>query len=585
MAEIANEEQEQIIEETPREYDFDSEKDRGTFNSDLTVYSNKLGWGPAGPCAEEFKNMPYQPFAKSDRLGKAADITGTAYRGRQNRYQSMFGAGDAYGYFHVEDESSFSLVNSSKKPLGMFPKRRWQNRTRRDLHRARDDRRMAGMQTEGKGQKSRERDRAREERRWQKRWAGRRRVQDRRDDFEREASVDVKSSWKILEEIEFVRLSKLSKAVGAPEDLLTCGSLQWYDKAYDRLKSRQEKPLTVNKDLTFHTVTTTDDPNIRALAGRVKGEKVTVFGTDAILSKIMCCQRSAYSWDVVIDKIGDKIFFDKRDNSEFDFYTASETSFEPPVDDGSDSINGPNRLAMETTFVNQMFSQMVLKKRDPPYNFKDQNPFAEEGEKVASVGYRYRKWDLGNGITLVARTEHDAVFKNKEGQTGFMNIKSFNEWKQQPTMDWRSKLESQRGAILATELKNNALNVARWTLSAMLAGSSQLRLGYVSRRMPNDNNRHVVLGTQVFKPKELAAQINLNINNCWAVLELIINQIKNLDNGRFLLLKDPNKAVLRIYRVPEGTFDTDDEDDEDEADASDDDQIGVRVTDDDVSLA
>ena len=116
-----------------------------------------------------------------------------------------------------------------------------QNRTRRDLHRARDDRRLAGMQPLSKGQKSRERDRAREERRWQKRWAGRRRVQDRRDDKEREASVDVKSSWKILEEIEFTRLSKLSKVVPAPEDLLTCGSLQWYDKSYDRVSVRQEK--------------------------------------------------------------------------------------------------------------------------------------------------------------------------------------------------------------------------------------------------------------------------------------------------------------------------------------------------------
>ena len=71
--------------------------------------------------------MPYQPFSKSDRLGKAADITGQAYnRGRASRYQSMFGAGDAYGYYHGEDESSFSLVNSTKKPMGMFQKRRWQ---------------------------------------------------------------------------------------------------------------------------------------------------------------------------------------------------------------------------------------------------------------------------------------------------------------------------------------------------------------------------------------------------------------------------------------------------------------------------
>eukprot|EP00040_Diaphanoeca_grandis_P002479 m.21853 g.21853 ORF g.21853 m.21853 type:complete len:579 (-) comp13572_c0_seq1:190-1926(-) len=574
------------MEDEGTQYDFESEKDRANFNSDITVFANKMGWGPAGPCEKEFENMPYQPFSKSDRLGKAADITGTTYRGRANRYQSMFGAGDAYGYFHGEDESSFSLVNSTKKPLGMFQKRRWQNRTRRDLHRARDDRRMAGMQPLSKGQKSRERDRIREERRWQKRWAGRRRVQDRRDIRDREASVDVKSTWKILEEIEFPRLSKLTKVVAAPEDLLTCGTLGWYDKAYDRVNLKQPRPLQQNNKLVFHTVTTTEDPNIRQLVGKVKGEKATVFGTDAILSKIMCCQRSSYSWDVVIDKLGDKIFFDKRDNSEFDYVTASETANESPVDDGTDSINAPERLAFEATYVNRMFSQMVLKKREKKYSFKDENPFAEDDEEVASIGYRYRKWDLGDGITLVARTEHDAVYKTKDGNTGFMNIKTFNEWKENSTMEWRQKLDSQRGAILATELKNNALNVARWTLSALLAGSSQLRLGYVSRSNMNDAQKHAILGNQLFKPKDLAQQINLNINNCWAVLRLIIDQVLKLEDGRYVLLKDPNKHVLRLYTVPEGTFDDDDDSDEDDDSDGEEESIGIRVNpDDDVSLA
>ena len=52
------------------------------------------------------------------------------------------------------------------------------------------------------------------------------------------------------------------------------------------------------------------------------------------------------------------------------------------------------------------------------YKFPEENPFIvdeddEESEDknspVASVGYRYRKWDLGNDVKLVARCEHDAV--------------------------------------------------------------------------------------------------------------------------------------------------------------------------------
>ena len=62
--------------------------------------------------------------------------------------------------------------------------------------------------------------------------------------------------------------------------------------------------------------------------------------------------------------------------------------------------------------------------------YPEENPFAtddEEGE-VASVGYRYRAWDLGNGLKLVARCEHDAVLAAPNGENQFMNIKALNEW-------------------------------------------------------------------------------------------------------------------------------------------------------------
>ncbi len=85
---------------------------------------------------------------------------------------------------------------------------------------------------------------------------------------------------------------------------------------------------------------------------------------------------------------------------------------------------------MEATFVNHNFSQQVLKNGEERFKFSENNPFVvedEEGE-VASVGYRYRKWDLGNGIRLVARCEHDAVAQGPNNETLFLNIKALNEW-------------------------------------------------------------------------------------------------------------------------------------------------------------
>ena len=85
-----------------------------------------------------------------------------------------------------------------------------------------------------------------------------------------------------------------------------------------------------------------------------------VFATDAILATIMCCTRSSYSWDIVIQRVGNKLFFDKRDDSDFDLLTVSETATEPPQDEGN-SINSPRNLALEATFINHNFSQQVLK--------------------------------------------------------------------------------------------------------------------------------------------------------------------------------------------------------------------------------
>lgn len=538
------------------------------------VISNENVWGPAGACSERFEDMPYQPFAKSDRLGKAADITGTAFQ-RPTRFQSMFGAGDAYAFFNGEDESSFNIVHSKKKTDNMFGRRKWQNRTsRRDLFRQRDDRRLAGlgMQPLSKAAKNRERDRARLERRWQRRWAGRRKFTPRAELVQRDSSVDVKATWKILDEIDLAKLAKLSMNVDAPQDVLTCGKMQYFDKTVERISVRQPRAV-VNTDRQFHTVTTTDDPNIRELS---KGDTANVFGTDAILSAIMCCQRSVYSFDVVIHRVGKKVFFDKRDDSDFDYLTANETAFETPNDDGM-QMDSPDRLAFEATYLNRVISQQVLKK-GTQYSFKEPSPFDDGEEEQASVGYRYRKWNLGDAITLIARTEHDGAYKDKQGRTGFMNVKCLNEWKMETSMDWRQKLDVQRGAVLATELKNNACKVAKWTTNAMLAGSSQLRLCYATRTSPADNTRHLLLGSQIFKPKDLATQVNLNMKNGWAILKSIIDLVMQYEEGKYVLLKDPNKPVLRLYSVPAGTFeDSDSDSDSDDDDA---DQVGVRIRDD-----
>lgn len=49
-----------------------------------------------------------------------------------------------------------------------------------------------------------------------------------------------------------------------------------------------------------------------------------MFATDAILATLMCCTRSVNSWDIIVQRVGNKLFFDKRDNSDFGEFEAPE---------------------------------------------------------------------------------------------------------------------------------------------------------------------------------------------------------------------------------------------------------------------
>jgi translation initiation factor 3 subunit D len=94
------------------------------------------GWGPSTsniPDQFKFKDIPYAPYSKSDKLGRFADwndistdnrqatvglpttqtarAAGTTRR-REGAQAFGSGAASAFAYFHVEDEASFSLVDN-----------------------------------------------------------------------------------------------------------------------------------------------------------------------------------------------------------------------------------------------------------------------------------------------------------------------------------------------------------------------------------------------------------------------------------------------------------------------------------------
>lgn len=55
--------------------------------------------------------------------------------------------------------------------------------------------------------------------------------------------------------------------------------------------------------------------------------------------------------------------------------------------------------------------------------------------------------------------------------------------------------------------------------------------------------------------------MNLSLSNGWGIVRTIADMCLQRAEGKYVLVKDPNKPMLRLYEVPAGSF----EDDEDDA--------------------
>lgn len=476
-----------------------------SLSSIVTALPSAESWGPPTTTDALVDGVPYAPYSKGDKLGRMADWTsegkdGTG-RGRQQynrnyRDQQVYGAGTSslFAVQVAEDESSFSVVDNTRTST----KTRGFGRGGGTIFRGRG--RGGRDQRGGRGTFQRVGGRGGQQQYYDQR-GGRGRGGRRygwkdydKPQRNRDSSVAIRSDWQMLEEIDFNRLAKLNLETNPGEDIDSYGFLHYYDRSYDKppVKNTERKLNVVER--AAYNVTTSLDPIIQELAEK---DEATIFATDNILSMLMCANRSVYSWDIVITRHGNKIYLDKRDGSSLDMVSVNENAADAPLEaseGNKDTINFPGALALEATFINHNFTnQTVVESDTAKIEMPHENPFynpSEETEPLASKVYKYRRFDLSlekdeEPLHLIVRTEIDAVVKNNiSNEDQFLTIKALNEFDHKAqgsggALDWRTKLTSQRGAVMATEMKNNGCKLARWTTQSILASADVMKLGLV----------------------------------------------------------------------------------------------------------
>uniref|UniRef100_A0A1I8FEZ1 ATP-dependent DNA helicase n=1 Tax=Macrostomum lignano TaxID=282301 RepID=A0A1I8FEZ1_9PLAT len=202
--------------------------------------------------------------------------------------------------------------------------------------------------------------------------------------------------------------------------------------------------------------------------------------------------------------------FDKREGSDFDLLTVHETAADQTLDDSANGLNSAKNLALEATFINHNFSQQCC---------ATVTRNSHSTIRILSLRTRKRRREVpalaiatGPGTsaetnsTLWSAASHDAVTQGPTRQVQFINIKALERVRPRACrapLDWRQ----QDGLAAGSPCWPPSL---RTTPSSWPSGRSarcgRLRPAQAGlrtcppRETPKDSSKHVILGTQQFKP-------------------------------------------------------------------------------------
>jgi len=403
---------------------------------------------------------------------------------------------------------------------------------------------------------------------------------------ERAPSVAIREDFVLKLDVELSELSGVTfEPIGKSQELLIAGELKPYNASLSRVTPRSAITLQRYDKRTFFAASTTEDPLLCRLIAEQAGQ---VFATDSILSLLMSASRSLFSWDVLLHKKDGQLIFDKRADSKIDYLSVNENAVEhsnnvfnnqQQQEEELDAthINHPSSLSLEATQINHNFSQQALVATGPSRECPLPNPFLSSlavGGEPASLAYRYNRFKLGQDLSVVVRgtvnayapkaaskkieEEEEEVEEEEKNDVSYVQTHVLNEYDPRlaGNVDWKQKLESQTGAILAIEMKKNSFKLARFLSSALLGDVDEVKLGFVTRFNSKSVHKHQVLMAKHYSTQTLAESVNIRTKTLWGSLKVLLDKLLALEDGEYLLLRDANKPMLHVYSIPEDAFDT-----------------------------
>jgi len=204
--------------------------------------------------------------------------------------------------------------------------------------------------------------------------------------------------------------------------------------------------------------------------------------------------------------------------------------------------------------------QAVCVDQNKIHEFEKPHPKQEDEDQtdLPSHGYTYMKWPFGAQRTLITRgqvhcfedfnTPNSTLSEEeKKERIKFSNIYAMNQWKF--TKSAWSNIDQDKAAVLSQEITDNTNRVSKWALQSMFAGADNMKIIFVTRQKLADNKKHQILGTSTSSTQKFINLISYEFDDAWAKVKYIVDFFEKQEDGEYLVLRDPIKSSLKVYRM------------------------------------
>jgi translation initiation factor 3 subunit D len=491
--------------------------------SQINLSSNE-SWGPDPNFVfEQYKNLPFAPFNKLEKIGKFCDIS--------NPGTKLNAQSSAITNVPMDDEEGeFTIVETkiAQKPKYKLPYARrkpqigpGQLRPTYPTYQPR-----GGAKPFNKNARHYPH-----------------RVQVMRTKFKDNAGVQ--ADWEYIIDANKTNFDKTPVTNVKVTDIAIAGKIGEYDKSWDgKINPKKNVPFSLPPTISFGAGPRSD----RFIQELVEKDRATsdtiIYATDTILSTIMTVKNSVFPWDITVVKEGNQLFLEpsleKNKANYIDILTVNENTANDLPEDEKEML----KLCIESTNVNKKFIEISTKGTEVKEFGDGKYPSIEVPDRKV---YRYRKWTLDNRLHVVVRSEIDAYAKEGDNIT-FVKVCALNEC--QPQLSWKENYELKEGALISTELRNNLCKICRWLCQAFLAEANLFKLGFVTKPNPKET-KHQVLTVEDTTTANISSIINFRLKDNWSIVKTLAEIVMKEPDGVYAFVKLPYKQSIRIYAVPE----------------------------------